>query len=57
VRNLRRRLGLPEGLRAEGVSDADVAKLSDKAIEDACHRSNPRPVTREDMSSLYRASL
>jgi 4-hydroxybutyrate dehydrogenase len=57
LRALRKRLGLPEGLRAESVGEADVPKLADKAIEDACHRSNPRPVTRDDMAALYRASL
>jgi alcohol dehydrogenase class IV len=54
---LRKRVGLPEGLRAEGVSEGDVPKLADKAIEDACHRCNPRPVTRDDLADLYRASL
>ncbi|MGD0524742.1 MAG: iron-containing alcohol dehydrogenase [Polyangiaceae bacterium] len=57
LRALRKRLGLPEGLRAEGVSEADVPKLADKAFEDACHRGNPKPVTRDDLAALYRASL
>jgi 4-hydroxybutyrate dehydrogenase len=57
LRGLRKRIGLPEGLRAEGVGESDIEKLSLKAIEDACHRSNPRPVTREDLAALYRASL
>ncbi len=57
LRALRARLGLPGGLGAEGVSESDVEKLSQKAIEDACHRSNPRPVTRDDLAALYRASL
>jgi 4-hydroxybutyrate dehydrogenase len=57
LRALRRQVGLPEGLRSEGVSEADIAKLADKAIEDACHRSNPRAVTRDDLAALYRASL
>ena len=57
VRALRKRVGLPEGLRVEGLVDADVPKLADKAVEDACHRSNPRPVTRDDLAALYRASL
>ena len=57
VRALRKRVALPEGLRAEGVVDADVPKLADKAAEDACHRSNPRPVTRDELAGLYRASL
>jgi 4-hydroxybutyrate dehydrogenase len=54
---LRGRLGLPDGLRRQGVTEADVPKLADKAFEDACHRSNPRPVTRDDLAALYRASL
>ncbi len=57
LRALRARLGLPGGLRAEGVTDADIPKLSEKAFEDACHRSNPRPCTRDDLATLYRASL
>jgi alcohol dehydrogenase class IV len=57
LRALRKRLGLPEGLRSEGVTEADIPKLADKALEDACHRCNPRPVTREDLAGLYRASL
>jgi alcohol dehydrogenase class IV len=55
--DLRARLGLPNGLAAVGVSDADIPKLSAKAFEDACHRSNPQPVTRDDLAALYRASL
>jgi 4-hydroxybutyrate dehydrogenase len=57
LRALRKGLGLPEGLRAEGVTEADIPKLADKAFEDACHRCNPRPVTRDDLAALYRASL
>jgi alcohol dehydrogenase class IV len=57
VRALRARLGLPGGLKSEGVSEADIPKLADKAFEDACHRSNPRPTTRDDLAALYRASL
>jgi alcohol dehydrogenase class IV len=57
LRALRKRVGLPDGLRAEGVTEGDVAKLADKAIEDACHRSNPRPVTREDLAGLYMRSF
>ena len=57
VRSLRKRVGLPEGLKAEGVSEADVPKLAEKAFEDACHRCNPKQVTRDDLAALYRASL
>jgi len=57
VRALRKRVGLPDGLRPEGVTEGDVPKLSEKAFEDACHRSNPRPTNRDDLAALYRASL
>lgn len=57
LRALRSRLGLPSGLAAEGVTERDIPKLAAKAFEDACHRSNPRPVTEADLAALYRASL
>jgi 4-hydroxybutyrate dehydrogenase len=57
LRALRARIGLPDGLRAEGITPADLPKLAEKAFEDACHRSNPRPATQEDLARLYEASL
>jgi alcohol dehydrogenase class IV len=57
LRVVRKRVGLPDGLSAEGVGEGDIPVLSAKAFEDACHRSNPRPVTRDDLAQLYRASL
>jgi alcohol dehydrogenase class IV len=57
IRTLREKIGLPNGLAAEGITKADIPKLTDKAMEDACHRSNPRPVSRDEMAKLYEASL
>ena len=57
IRTLRERVGLPAGLAKEGVSAADIPKLADKAFEDACHRSNPRLCTRDDLATLYERSL
>ena len=57
IRALRARIGLPNGLAAEGITKADIPKLSAKAIEDACHRGNPRPCTQDDLAKLYEASL
>ena len=57
LRALREKLGLPGGLAAEGVTKADIPKLADKAMQDACHTLNPRPVTRDDMVKLYELSL
>jgi alcohol dehydrogenase class IV len=57
IRSLREKIGLPNGLAAEGVGKGDIPKLADKAMEDACHRSNPRPCERNDMVKLYELSL
>jgi alcohol dehydrogenase class IV len=57
LRALREQVKLPNGLGAEGVTKGDIPKLAEKAMEDACHRSNPRPCAREDMVKLYEQSL
>lgn len=57
LRALRERIGLPSGLSAEGVTKADIPKLADKAMDDACKALNPRPVTRDDVVKLYELSL
>jgi alcohol dehydrogenase class IV len=57
LRALRVKCGLPNGLGTEGVTKADIEKLSTKAMEDACHRSNPKPCTKADMAALYEKSL
>lgn len=57
VRALRHKIGLPEGLRSQGIADKDIPKLARLAFEDACHGSNPRPSTEQDMEQLYRVSM
>jgi alcohol dehydrogenase class IV len=49
-------IGLPSNLRALGVSQEHLDVLPDLALADFCHPSNPRPVSREDFSRLYRES-
>jgi len=49
-------IGLPSNLRALGVSQEHLEVLPDLALADFCHPSNPRPVSREDFSRLYRES-
>jgi 4-hydroxybutyrate dehydrogenase len=57
LRELRAELGLPDSLRAAGVKPEQIDALADGAIEDACHRLNPRPCTRADLFALYQASM
>ena len=57
VRALRKKIGLPDGLEAAGVTEEALPKLAKLAIEDVCHQLNPRPCTAEDMLALYKASM
>jgi alcohol dehydrogenase class IV len=57
VRALRHKVGLPDGLAAIGLSDAQVAKLAPLAFEDVCHGSNPRSCTEQDLLQMYRVSM
>ena len=54
-------LGIPATLGAlaakRPVSKADVPALVDVAINDTCHRTNPRPCTRADFEALFNSAL
>jgi len=54
-------LGIPATLGKLGgarpVTKADVPALVDVAINDTCHRTNPRPCTRADFEALFAAAL
>ena len=50
-------LGLDQGLRAYGVDESHIDALAEQAYQDTCHRTNPVPVTRKDLKSLYVAAL
>jgi alcohol dehydrogenase class IV len=54
---LNRELNLPLHLRDIGVKEEHIGTLSDLAFADFCHPNNPRPVSREDFSKLYREAL
>jgi alcohol dehydrogenase class IV len=57
VRARRKKIGLPDGLAAAGISEDVLGRLAALAYEDACHRGNPRACTADDLLSLYRASM
>lgn len=54
---LTKELGLPQGLKSQGVSESDVNTLAQLGLEDFCHPSNPKPVTLKDFQELYRHAL
>jgi len=57
IAGLRARVGINGGLASSGIKPEHLPPLAKKALEDACHRSNPRPCTEQDLLDLYRASL
>lgn len=57
LRALRRKVGLPDGMTAAGVTEDRLERLADLAYADPCHHENPRACTREDLLALYRASM
>jgi 4-hydroxybutyrate dehydrogenase len=54
---LRARVGINGGLAGSGIREEHLPPLAKKALEDACHRSNPRPCSETGLLELYRASL
>jgi alcohol dehydrogenase class IV len=50
-------LGLPTRLRDIGVEESHIETLSQLAIEDFCHPSNPKPVTKADFEEIYMKAL
>ncbi len=57
IAGLRARVGINAGLAGSGIREEHLPALAKKAVEDACHRSNPRPASEQDLLELYRASL
>jgi alcohol dehydrogenase class IV len=54
-------LGIPATLSALAskrvVTGADVPALVEIAIHDTCHKTNPRPCTREDFERIFAAAI
>jgi alcohol dehydrogenase class IV len=57
VQRLIATLGLDQGLRAYGVDESHIDALAEQAYQDTCHQTNPVPVTKRDLKSLYLAAL
>lgn len=57
IEDLSARVGTNKRLSDLGITEADISALADQAIADVCTPGNPRPVTRDDIVSLYRAIL
>jgi alcohol dehydrogenase class IV len=57
LEKLRADIGIPATLGPLGVGAADLDRLVDTAVGDACHPSNPRPVSRADFVTLFRSAI
>lgn len=57
IRALNARLGLPAGLSELGVTPDLFERIIDGAMADHCHKTNPRPATREDYRAMLEASM
>ena len=54
---LKRRIGIPARLGERGVTRGHLPRLVAIAVEDTCHRTNPRPCTAADFERLFALAL
>jgi hypothetical protein len=58
---MKRELHIPASLGAmtsqRPVTADDIPALVDVAIDDTCHRTNPRPCTRADFERIFAAAI
>lgn len=57
ITHLNRRLGLPAGLAAMGVTAADLPPIAAQALKDHCHATNPRQASEADYLAILEASM
>lgn len=51
--DLKQEIGVPSGLRAQGIDSSAIDVLARLAFEDTCHLENPRPVTEADFRAIF----
>ncbi|ARP81908.1 hypothetical protein CAL12_14520 [Bordetella genomosp. 8] len=54
--DLNARLGLPAGLKALGVEESIFDAIADASLADNAHKTNPRPLDKQDYLTLLRAA-
>ncbi len=57
LREMSARLGLPTGLAAMGVTEAEFTRVIDGAVADHCHKTNPRVASVDDYRAMLVASM
>ncbi|MCG8619711.1 MAG: iron-containing alcohol dehydrogenase [Desulfobacterales bacterium] len=57
IRDLRYQLGISKSLGQVNVKSADIPHLSEKAFNDACLLTNPRPADKRDLRVIYEEAI
>ena len=54
---LKAKLGIPAKLGEVGVKPSHIDALTEIAINDICHQTNPRPCTRDDFARIFAGAI
>lgn len=57
VKSLSIEVGIPQHLSDLGITESDIPALAEQALNDVCTPGNPRPVTIDDIITLYKKVL
>ena len=57
LHKLNQKIGIPAQLSDAGVEESHIKPLTELAVQDFCHPSNPIPVKAEDFNNLYKSAL
>ena len=57
LHRLNQKIGIPAQLSDAGVKESHIEPLTELAVQDFCHPSNPIPVKAEDFNNLYKNAL
>jgi lactaldehyde reductase len=57
VKELSKKIGIPQRLSEIGIKETDLEMLAKDAIIDPCTGGNPAPVTEADILEIYKKAL
>lgn len=57
IRKLSASIGIPTGLKALNVKEADLKVMAENAKKDACQFTNPRKATLEQVIDIFKAAM
>ena len=57
IRKLSAAIGIPSGLKALNVKEADLKVMAENAKKDACQFTNPRKATLEQVIDIFKAAM